>query len=355
MPPRWRRRPPRRPTAAGRWRCISAIGRTKPRCGRWWRSPPAPRPRTRSPSSRWPRRTGCAPASTASRRSKPAASSCTGRIDRARVPVNRIGIEIEAALAFGTGHHGTTRGCLLALDRIAQGAAPAAKCWTSAPAAACSRSPPPRRCAARCSRATSTPARWRSRATMRGSTAPAASSTVVHAAGLDARRFRARAPFGLVLANILLEPLRRMATPMARLPLPAGGSCSPACSRRRPAPRSRPIVRAASCWNGALRSKAGSTLVLRRPAGGLAVAAASRAHRLPHVRGPIPVVRGSRRRGGKRAAAWRRCAPSLRAAGSPASIVPHADTHQNEYLPAIGGAARLAHRLHRLGRRRRSC
>jgi len=41
-----------------------------------------------------------------------------GAHDRARVPGNRIGIEIEASLAFGTGHHGTTRGCLLALDRI---------------------------------------------------------------------------------------------------------------------------------------------------------------------------------------------------------------------------------------------
>src|SRR5262245_42342103 len=37
---------------------------------------------------------------------------------RARVPKNRIAIEIEASLAFGTGHHGTTRGCLLALDQI---------------------------------------------------------------------------------------------------------------------------------------------------------------------------------------------------------------------------------------------
>src|SRR5215467_2665203 len=37
---------------------------------------------------------------------------------RSRVPVNRSAIEIEASLAFGTGHHGTTRGCLLALDRI---------------------------------------------------------------------------------------------------------------------------------------------------------------------------------------------------------------------------------------------
>src|SRR6202161_2089298 len=41
-----------------------------------------------------------------------------GAHDRARIPFNRIGIEIEAALAFGTGHHGTTRGCLLALDRL---------------------------------------------------------------------------------------------------------------------------------------------------------------------------------------------------------------------------------------------
>src|SRR5580658_10446711 len=51
-----------------------------------------------------------------------------GAHDRAGIPPNRIGIEIEAALAFGTGHHGTTRGCLLALDRIckalAGGAAP---------------------------------------------------------------------------------------------------------------------------------------------------------------------------------------------------------------------------------------
>lgn len=38
-----------------------------------------------------------------------------GAHDRARVRPHEIGLEIEAALAFGTGHHGTTRGCLLAL------------------------------------------------------------------------------------------------------------------------------------------------------------------------------------------------------------------------------------------------
>ena len=41
-----------------------------------------------------------------------------GQHDRARVPPNKLGIEIEAALAFGTGHHGTTRGCLLLLDQV---------------------------------------------------------------------------------------------------------------------------------------------------------------------------------------------------------------------------------------------
>src|SRR6185437_403153 len=47
-----------------------------------------------------------------------AAKTLTVAHDRARVAPSRIGIEIEAALAFGTGHHGTTRGCLLALDWI---------------------------------------------------------------------------------------------------------------------------------------------------------------------------------------------------------------------------------------------
>lgn len=41
-----------------------------------------------------------------------------GAHDRLRIPGQAIGIEIEAALAFGTGHHGTTRGCLLMLDAI---------------------------------------------------------------------------------------------------------------------------------------------------------------------------------------------------------------------------------------------
>src|SRR5580698_3290920 len=41
-----------------------------------------------------------------------------GAHDRPRVKTNDVAIEIEAGLAFGTGHHGTTRGCLLHFDRL---------------------------------------------------------------------------------------------------------------------------------------------------------------------------------------------------------------------------------------------
>jgi ribosomal protein L11 methyltransferase len=41
-----------------------------------------------------------------------------GGHDRGQVRPNDIGVEIEAGLAFGTGHHGTTRGCLLHFDRL---------------------------------------------------------------------------------------------------------------------------------------------------------------------------------------------------------------------------------------------
>jgi ribosomal protein L11 methyltransferase len=48
-----------------------------------------------------------------------------GSHDRKRLRGNDVGIEIEAALAFGTGHHGTTLGCLLALDRVLKRRRPA--------------------------------------------------------------------------------------------------------------------------------------------------------------------------------------------------------------------------------------
>ena len=140
-----------------------------------------------------------------------------GQHDRARVPPNKLGIEIEAALAFGTGHHGTTRGCLLLLDHVLKAYRPAARARSRHRH---------RRAGDRggegaadrgCWRATSIRSRSRWRATMPGSTA---SGDLVRdrssATGFSAPQFAQRGPFDLVLANILANPLRQMATPMAR-------------------------------------------------------------------------------------------------------------------------------------------
>jgi len=41
-----------------------------------------------------------------------------GMHDRGRTPPNAVNLRIEAGAAFGTGHHGTTVGCLLAYDAL---------------------------------------------------------------------------------------------------------------------------------------------------------------------------------------------------------------------------------------------
>jgi ribosomal protein L11 methyltransferase len=135
---------------------------------------------------------------------------------RAGIAPNRIGIEIEAALAFGTGHHGTTRGCLLALDRIckshAGGAAPKILdlgTGSGVLAIAAARALHRRILATDIDAAAVRVARANARLNRVGPLIE-----VVCAAGVTAPAIRARAPFDLVFANILLEPLQRLAAPL---------------------------------------------------------------------------------------------------------------------------------------------
>ena len=161
-----------------------------------------------------------------------------GAHHRARVRVNRIGIEIEAALAFGTGHHGTTRGCLLALDRLVK--ARRRKRYKSV-APTSSRKPKRRTVVLDIGTGTGVLAIAAAKALRRPVVASdidaravtiaranarinrvGADVKVVHAAGVLTAPFRARAPYGLIFANILLDPLKALTTPMARLVAPNG-------------------------------------------------------------------------------------------------------------------------------------
>lgn len=144
-----------------------------------------------------------------------------GAHDRTRVAANRTGIEIEAALAFGTGHHGTTRGCLLALDRILKERGRRRLrvldigTGTGVLAIAAAKALRARVLASDIDAEAARIARENAR--LNGC---AALVQCLHAAGLTSTRFRARAPFDLVFANILLGPLTRLARPMRRVLAP---------------------------------------------------------------------------------------------------------------------------------------
>ena len=149
-----------------------------------------------------------------------------GAHDRARVAPNRIGIEIEAALAFGTGHHGTTRGCLEALDLLAR----TSRAESGHPRrildigtgsgvlaiAAARRLRRPVLASDIDARAVAA-ARENARINRVG-----ALVAIVAAKNLALHVFRRRAPFDLVLANILLPTLKTLAGPAVRLAAPGG-------------------------------------------------------------------------------------------------------------------------------------
>jgi ribosomal protein L11 methyltransferase len=138
-----------------------------------------------------------------------------GGHDRARVPVNRIGLEIEAAQAFGTGHHATTQGCLLALDRLArEGFVPRRVAdvggGTGVLAMAAAAVWPARVLAGDIDTLATATARDNVAANGFGTRVGC-----VTAAGLHHPRLRASAPYDLIFANILAGPLRRLAPDFA--------------------------------------------------------------------------------------------------------------------------------------------
>lgn len=155
-----------------------------------------------------------------------------GAHDRARLPANRIAIEIEAALAFGTGHHGTTRGCLLAFEdvlkkRKARVTSPPERgrddgildigTGTGVLAIAAARALRRRVLASDIDPVAVRVARENARRNRAGGCID-----LFTAAGASAGRFRRGEKYSLIFANILAGPLKRMAAPIAGLLAPGG-------------------------------------------------------------------------------------------------------------------------------------
>ncbi|MDF3607209.1 50S ribosomal protein L11 methyltransferase [Paracoccus sp. DMF-8] len=145
-----------------------------------------------------------------------------GSHDADRVPEGTEALLIEAAMAFGTGHHNTTKGCLLALDRLYEGGAAFDRiadigAGTAVLAMAAARLYPV--------------------IVVAGDIDPVAVDTAranviangltgrvecVEAVGFDHPLLDRAAPYDLVFANILKQPLIDLAPDMARHVAPGG-------------------------------------------------------------------------------------------------------------------------------------
>ncbi|MBW4984637.1 50S ribosomal protein L11 methyltransferase [Mameliella sp. CS4] len=145
-----------------------------------------------------------------------------GSHDADKIPDGAEPLLIEAAMAFGTGHHGTTQGCLEALDRLAtegfQGRNVAdIGCGTAVLAMGAARIWPDPVIASDIDEVAVEVAEANVRANDLANKV-----TCVVAAGFDSRELHDRAPYDLVFANILKQPLIDLAPDMEKHLAPGG-------------------------------------------------------------------------------------------------------------------------------------
>jgi ribosomal protein L11 methyltransferase len=139
-----------------------------------------------------------------------------GSHDADKVPAGRIPLQIEATVAFGTGHHGTTLGCLLAFDRLlTEGWRPAkvvdVGCGTAVLAmAAAATLPDALVIASDIDRVAVDVAE--ANVAINGLDGRV---VCLEAAGLDHAKIRTQGPYDLVFANILKGPLIELAPSIA--------------------------------------------------------------------------------------------------------------------------------------------
>jgi ribosomal protein L11 methyltransferase len=145
-----------------------------------------------------------------------------GSHDADKVPPGRIPILIEAAMAFGTGHHATTLGCLRAFDRMLTAGVPPGRvadigCGTAALAMAAASV-----WSGTILASDIDPVAVEVAAANVAANGLAGRVTCVEAAGFGHRVISRGMPYDLVFANILKGPLVDLAPDMAQAIAPGG-------------------------------------------------------------------------------------------------------------------------------------
>ncbi|MFC3061141.1 50S ribosomal protein L11 methyltransferase [Paenirhodobacter populi] len=145
-----------------------------------------------------------------------------GSHDADKVPPDSVPLLIEAAMAFGTGHHGTTLGCLTALDALERAGVRAHKvvdigCGTAVLAMAAAKLWPETVLASDID-----PVAVDTAAANVKANGLEGRVTCVEAAGFAHPDLLAGAPYDLIFANILKAPLISLAPDMGRHCAPGG-------------------------------------------------------------------------------------------------------------------------------------
>ena len=185
-----------------------------------------------------------------------------GAHDRGLAPASTVNLRIEAGAAFGTGHHGTTVGCLLAFDQLLKAQHFSrvldVGCGTGVLAIAAARTgsgvavgtdidPVSVRIANENAKLNQADARF------------------VHAYGLGDAKVRAGAPYDLVFANILAPPLVALASDIKGALKPGGIAILSGLLRTQERRVSAAYLSRGFRVVRRLHRDAWATLVLRRP------------------------------------------------------------------------------------------